>query len=296
MRLLLFALLLTTAAAAQPGWRALPDADGASLSFDVLYALGDDLSLPLTDVEGNPVEQEEIGIFASAFVIGARVPVSARVTLVGELPFAYYGIDYPEPVMDVVGVEDSGDLGAGNPYVGAEVRLRPDLALSAGIRVPLADEGNRLGASGWQGGIVAETERFEAYLPDTFTASISVVATPALTEQVRARIRLEPAILVPTGDNTDSEADLAMGAFLGLDAVVGSTTLSGGVLSRRTLTNGRFGDLRDIGVFEADATATLGVTVNLGTIRPGLDLRVPLYDTTFGQDATVAVRVDVPLG
>ena len=80
---------------------------------------------------------------------------------------------------------------------------------------------------------------------------------------------------------------------IGLDAALGRATLSGGFLTRRTLTNGRFGELREFGVFEADATARFGATLDLGRVRPGLDVRVPLYDTTLEQDATVGLRVDV---
>lgn len=291
MRLVLLALALTSAAAAQPGWRAI-EADSPTFSVDVLTAVGDDPTFLATDDQGNPVGEFEIGTLSMSVLLAARVPVGDLLTVVGEVPFAYVSFDYPD-VFQVGPDADLDDIAFGNPYLGVEVMAGQEVTLGAGVRLPLASSGDFANAQGWQAGLATEVERFEAYLPDTFTASASVAVAPMLSDRVRVRARVEPALLVPTGDNTDSGVDLALGGSIGLDAALGRATLSGGFLTRRTLTDGRFGDLRDLGVFEADATALLGATLDLGRVRPGLDVRVPLYDTTLQQDATVGLRVDV---
>ncbi|PAP79355.1 hypothetical protein B1759_13570 [Rubrivirga sp. SAORIC476] len=294
MRLVLLALALTSAAAAQPGWRAI-EADSPTFSVDVLTAVGDDPSFLAIDEQGNPVGEFKISTLSMSVLLAARVPVGDLLTVVGEVPFAYVSYDYPE-VFDIdptLRDADLDDIAFGNPYLGVEVQSGRDVTLGAGVRLPLSTTGDFAIAQGWQAGLATEVERFEAYLPDTFTASASVAVAPMLSDRVRVRARVEPALLVPTGDNTDSGVDLALGGSIGLDAALGRATLSGGFLTRRTLTDGRFGGLREVGVFEADATALLGATLDLGRVRPGLDVRVPLYDTTLQQDATIGLRVDV---
>ena len=289
--LLALALALTSAAAAQPGWRAI-EADAPTLSVDVLTAVGDDPSFLATDDQGNALREVEIGTLSMSVLLAARVPVGQRLTVVGEVPFAYVSYDYPQGLQTSPDA-DLDDIAFGNPYLGVEVMAGQEVTLGAGVRLPLASSGDFANAQGWQAGLATEVERFEAYLPDTFTASASVAVAPMLSDRVRVRARVEPSLLVPTGDNTDSDIDLALGGSIGLDAALGRATLSGGFLTRRTLTNGRFGELREFGVFEADATARFGATLDLGRVRPGLDVRVPLYDTTLEQDATVGLRVDV---
>lgn len=290
-RLLLLFALLATAASAQPGWRAVP-AGGPVVSVDLLYAFGDDIEV--TSATGEETAQA-LGVLSTSVLVGARVPVTGRITLVGELPLGYITYDYTDldlpPGVPVP--EDTDGAALGNPYLGVEVAVGPELAVGGGVRLPFVEEGDFRAPQGWQAGMATEIERFEAYFPDLLAASAAVAFTPALSERVRARLRLEPTLLVPfEEEGTENGADLALGVGAALDARVGAATLSGGGLGRRILTSGRY-DLD--GLFDADAVATLGLAVEVGGVRPGLDLRVPLYDTALGQDATLAVRVDVPL-
>lgn len=292
MRFLLLTALLATAASAQPGWRAVPTG-GPVVTLDALYALGDDI--PFTSAESPEPGDDVLGVQSWAVVLGARVPVVGRLAVVGELPVAGVAYDYPEvgSGRDVPGVEfGTSDVALGNPYVGAEWAAGPALAVAGGVRLPLVTMGNEFDAHGWEGGLRADAERFEAYQPDLLTVSAAVRYTPALGERARARLRLEPALLVPSDDDRDADPDLVLGGGLGADVAVGAATLSGGLLGRYIVTDGHFG-ASDL--FDVDAVAVLGASVEVGGVRPGLDLRVPLYDPVFGQDAAVGLRLDVPL-
>ncbi|PAP75215.1 hypothetical protein [Rubrivirga marina] len=292
MRLSVLALVLAaSAASAQPGGWPTPPA-GPSVSVDLLYAVGDDLGITTTDVDGQLIEDGELGIVSTALVLGARVPVGRRLTAVAELPVAYAAYDFPESV-DVSGFYADGlsDVALGNPYVGVQAGVRPDLSLDLGVRVPLAPNRDLNEVNGWEGGLRAAPERFEAYLPDTFAALLGVAYVPALNERLRLRLRAEPALLVPTTDQVvTTDPDLALGYGAALDAAVGRATLSGGVLGRQILTDGRYDTF-----FDADAVAVLGASVAVGGVRPSVAVRVPLYDAVLGQDATVALRLDVPI-
>lgn len=297
MRPLLLAVALAASAAAQPGWQPLPE-PGPALTLDLLYALGDDREVVSTDFP-DPFAPEpfEVGITAAALVVGGRVPVGGGVSLVGELPLGYYAADFPDG-LEFGGFQprDASSLDAGNPYLGAELRVRPSLAVSGGVRLPVVEfDPRRRTSSGSQGGLVAETERFEAYVPDLLTVSAGVAAAPEVAPGVRLTARLDPALLVPTESDEGRGArgaDVAVGAALGVEAAAGPATLSLGLFGRRLLTDGYFGEFD---VFDTDGLLTAGAALEVGGVRPALTVRVPLDDSVLGQDATVGLHLDVPL-
>ena len=217
----------------------------------------------------------------------------------------YYGIDYPDG--DAFGATaDQGAFGFGNPYVGVEVRPYRGGVVSGGLRLPLVQEEPSRGTGGreepgdeairlegWQGGLFAESEHFETWLPELFSASVGVGVSTLLTAGVRVEGRTDGTLLVPTGDRGNQAADGVLGGGLGLAADAGPTVLRVGVYSRRILTEGRYGE--SSGVFDLDALLTAGVALDLGAVRPALDVRVPLTGTSFDRDATVAVRLGIAL-
>ena len=291
-RLAALALLLPVVAAAQPGWRATPD--GPSVSADLLYAVGDDPEALVTDEVGNVVESEDVAVTSAALALAVRLRVSSRLLAVVELPLSYTSIAFSElSAASAFDLEDEANAGVGNPYVGAETQLRPDVSLSAGVRLPLASNDLTSGAPAFSGGLRTEMERFEAYLPDTFSALVAVSATRALGDRLRARLRLEPAVLIPTTEETsESGADVAVGYGAWLEGAAGGVDLGAGVYGRRFLTDNRYGTVE---VFDVDAVASLSASVAVGGVRPSVAVRVPLTETAFGQDATVGLSLDVPL-
>lgn len=295
----LLALLLAPAAAsAQVLWRAAPG--GPTVSVDALVALGDDYESAFTSPEGRPLDGS-VGVVSSAVTLTARVPVGAGVSVVADLPFSYSRFSTPD--VPALGIEAGaeGDVDFGNPYLGAEAQVRPDLALGAGVRLPLTsdyrDDGTVDPAEfGWQGGLVADRERFEAYLSDVLT-----VSALARYEPVRgpARLRL---LLVPTyladfssetffGDPNPPRTGLALGYGAQAEVETGPVAVSGGVVGRPVLTGERFE------LFSADAALTAGLRAVAGPVRPGLLVRVPLDRDRFAfeSDATVGFSLDVPL-
>ncbi len=292
MRLSLLALVLAaSAASAQPEWRA-PVA-GPSVSLDVLYAVGDNLDIEVTNDRGEivVVRDNTVGVVSTAVLLSGKVTVGPRWAVRGEVPLAYSSVSGPLPGGDTF---DQSDASLGNPYLGVEVRLRPEVVLGAGVRLPLFNDPTDVDQFGWQGGVGADVERFEAYVPDVLTVSASADVTPRLGDSARLRLRLAPAVVSDVSGAENVGGRDATGLLLGY-AVLGevdvrAVTLRGGVTGRPNLTGDRFQ------VFETTATLAAGATVDVGGVRPGVAVRVPLdRDRLYvAPDAAVALTLDVP--
>lgn len=286
MRSLLLALALVTAgtAAAQAEWRSLPP--GPSLSLDVLSAIGGE-ELLITDAEGGEIGRTETT--AVALLLSGRVPVGARWAVRAELPLAYARFSGPGGAGSTF---DESDAVVGNPYLGIETSIGPTLVLGGGVRVPVFTEITDTETFGWQGGTRADTERFEAYLPEVLTVSASADYAAPLSPTVRLRGRLAPAVVADVSGaenaNNPSATDWMLGYGLQAEAEVGAVTLRGGVVGRPFLTGRRFEGLETL------ATALLGVATGVGGARVGVLGRIPLDGPSFRSDATLGLTVDVP--
>ncbi|WP_420455579.1 hypothetical protein [Rubrivirga sp.] len=288
MRLSLLALVLAaSAASAQPEWRTHPARP--SVSLDALYAVGDD-DLVATDDQGNLVGT--VDAVSSVLLLSGRVPVGARWGVRAEVPLAYTRFSGPN---GLGGVLDESDTAIGNPYVGVEASVGRSVVLGAGVRVPLFNDVAESEGFGWQGGLGADFERFEAYVPDLLTVSASAVYARALGPAVRLRGRLTPAVVADVSGaenaNGPGTTDVVVGYGLQAEADVRAVALRGGVVGRQFLTGRRFE------AFETTATVVAGATVEVVGIRPGLLVRVPLDRDRFylDPDATVGLTLDVPL-
>ena len=298
MRPLLLALLVASAAAAQPGWRPVPE--GPSVSVDALVALGDDF--PLIGNAADPTaEAGRIDIVSSALLIGARVPVTGPWTAVVEVPVAYARYTFeggppvePEPGLPTVDPSDfdGADVGLGNPYLGAELRATRALTVGLGVRPPLArEQAPPTGtAEGWQGGLRADVERFEAYLPRALTLSGTARLDAPVGSVGRVRLSVDPALVIDTDEFRSGDQDKAtpvLGYALHGDLRVGPATLSAGLVDRAL-----YGDRYRL--FETNPTVVLGVAADVAGVRPGVLLRLPTDGQLYGTDATLAVTLDVP--
>ncbi|WP_412061920.1 hypothetical protein [Rubrivirga sp. IMCC45206] len=286
MRLAAFALLAATAASAQTEWRETP---AAGFSIDALTAVGGE-AMVATDETGELVGS--IDVRSSVLLVAGRVPVGAGWAVRAELPLAYASFRGPD---GVGGRYDESDAAIGNPYLGVEVDVRPGLVLGAGVRLPLANDVNTTEGFGWQGGLGADIERFEAYVPEVLTVSGAADVVRALSPSARLRLRLAPAIVVDVADGENVSGQSGTGVLLGYgvqgEVDVRPVTLRAGLVGRPHLTGDRFE------VFETTATALAGATVSVAGVHPGVSVRVPLDRDRFYLDpaATVGVTLDVPI-
>ena len=283
MRLLLVLVLSSLAVAAAAQTLGRPPADGPSASLDVLTALGDDLTATDVDVDGQLTPAVPVDVTSVAAALSARVPVSGAWTAVAELPVAYSRVDFSN-----AGGETGSDAALGNPYLGAEVRLRSDVVVGGGVRLPLAPAENGDAA---YGGLVANVEQVEAYLGRTASLGVAIRYTPRLTRALGLRLRLAPTLVASTDRERDGRTDVGVGYGLHLDARRGPLAASVGATGRQFLSDG----LDGYGLFQADAAVALAASVDVGGVRPGLVARVPLADEVASGAAAVGLSLDVPL-
>ena len=286
--------LVAEAASAQTLGR--PPVPGPSVSFDALLAIGDD-ELAATTVS-SPDDPTTIGTTSAAFVLSGRVPGGERWTVVAEVPLGYNRLDVPEE-LDVPGGDGytTSDVSVGNPYLGAELRLRSDVTVEGGVRLPLASvrefdpRVTTFQADGVFGGLSADVERFEAYLDRTAALGVAVRYTPRLTPALGLRLRLAPTLVASTDSERDGRADLGIGYGVHADLRRGPLAASVGATGRQFA-----GDIFDgYGFFEVDLALALAASVDVGGVRPGLVARVPLTDEALSGAATVGLSLDVPV-
>ena len=93
------------------------------VSFDALLSVGND-DVVVTNDQGEVVDESTV---SSAFALSGRVPVGGRWTAVAEIPLGHYRLSVSEGSAESQqGGFVSSDLSLGNPYLGVELRLRPD--------------------------------------------------------------------------------------------------------------------------------------------------------------------------
>ncbi len=197
----------------------------------------------------------------SAIFLSGRIPVSDRLLLVAELPFAHFGIEN----------FDESDTEFGNPYLGLEIR-KPNSHLFAelGFRPPLAPENNAAPLAG----TAADFDRFEAFVPDIFTVTGKGNFHRKNASNLVVRLRGGPTLWIDAGDALD-ETEF----FLDYSGQVGyegkQFSLMGGLTGRLRLWVSE-ADL-DIGerTFHQFGAAA---SVALGMVRPGIHFRIPLDD------------------
>ena len=293
--LLVAAVLVGGAASAQPMWRPAPE--GASVSLDVLKPFDDDLTA--TDEQGNTLSTFSTGLLHSAQVLSARFPVTAAFTVVADLPTAYFKYDASEFLPD-----EDGEFGVGNPYVGVEARPVRDVAVEAGVRLPLSSKGERgAGSNASYTGVGALFETPEAFLEGAFSASLGARFEPALLPSLRLRLRAVPTVLVYSSFRGTFFED---GTLLAEDVRETILALHYGAqvmgdLGQAELSVGVIGRTDDATPFETFAgsykptTLVLGASVGGLPVRPSATVRMPLRNGPFGNNAVVGLSLDVSL-
>ena len=291
-------LLLAAPALAQPEWRTTPT--GPAVSVDVLTALGDDLTGDVIEGLDDMAPGARFEMVSTAVVVGGRVPLASGWTVVAEVP-----VSFSRMTARGFGTAFSGNdsfssdgLSLGNPYVGVERRVLPSLALGGGVRVPLARyDDESTDTPGWLGGLTADPERFEAYLPEIATVSVLARFEPTLGP-ARLRMRLAPTVHYDTaedffGQDQFSRAGVVLGYSVQAETDLRPFTLSAGVVGRPILSGERYE------LFETSAAAVLGAQAKVGGVRPGVGVRVPLglddVPAPFRSDATVGFSLEVPV-
>ena len=218
------------------------------------------LELLRPSFEGDP------DISAASFVsyTTAAIPISRRLKVVLEVPFARLAIE--EPFLSFTSNE------VGNPYLGVTLGSPGrGSSIELGVRPPVVDEGDDddLGAVAYA--LITDLDRLEAWIPDALSLSALGNFGWRATSGLFGRVRAGGAAIVPTEDG-DTEVFLNYGAHGGFE--------TGPVVVAAAFT-GRWVVTEDEG-FDENSVHSLTFSLGLarGSLRPALHFRVPMDQPT----------------
>ena len=211
---------------------------------------------PFFDAAGSTTE-------SSAVALGLRMPVSPRILVAAELPYANSGWR--------AGEHTTRQHSVGNPYVGLEARpwdTRP-LRLDLGVRVPMASSENPQ-ATGL--GVLSDLDRMEAFAPQMWSVRGNAAYQVAISPQVGIGMHAGPLVTIAKHrDEMESRADLF--AVYGSEVTYQPSRLrlAAGVGGRSLVTESDE-SFNNRSFNQVGAAASY----QFGRVRPGLHLAMPL--------------------
>lgn len=226
------------------------------------------------EIEKPQFDELDTGILNGLLVPSFRGAVSERTFIVLDLPISHADL----------GDGSGQETMFGNPYVGVEYGAASSpVWWEAGIRPPIASEDNFSAALI---GLQTDFNRAEAFLPDL----LSIVTRFNYRDRMEGggvfHVRPGLAYLIPDGGTADLLFDyMVMGGYEFADFVAGAE-LSGRLV---VTTSDGGGDPFDRSVNQL----TLLGHKRTGSIRPGLELRIPLNN--LATDYIVTARVGFAL-
>jgi hypothetical protein len=213
--------------------------------------------------------------------LSGRLPLNERFAAVAEVPFSYARVDLFEE-------EISSNSVLGNPYLGVELAASELLTLGLGLRAPLntADEQSFADVFAF----MADPLRVETFLEDVVPVSATATFSHALAAPLSVRAHAGVMTLFWTDDESNSsDTALDYGALASYNA--GLARFGAGIA-------GRWYATEDDGSFAETSLhhVTMSSDVRVGTIRPGISLRLPL-DKPYREvvSSTVGLYLQVPV-
>jgi hypothetical protein len=207
-----------------------------------------------------------------------RLPAGRALSFVAELPYARGEFG-----------SGSGEGSIGNPYVGIEYASRPTgPRIEFGVRAPLVSDEKLLP---FILGFFTDIERQDAFVPDQVTVRLGLHYRHAATPDSRVSwdLRFVPAAWIQTDDTFLAESE----AFLGYGGTVryeGDDVRVGGGLTGRWNATNDGADFGEASFHQLDLAADF----LHGSVRPGVQLKLPLDDNLTGTlDSVVGVSVTI---
>lgn len=192
----------------------------------------------------------------STVFLAARLPLADELNFIGELPFAHGKIDFP-------GQESHDNLG--NPYLGLELRqLNVPVFFEGGVRLPIA---NSSFASDFIG-FFSDVDRMEAFAVDNLSLSAAVNLQSVDYQTLKYRARVGTSLLMETKGDVDPDNFIFFSGQLGYESE--ALEALAGITGRVRITEDRQLGQR------AFLQLGFAFNYNLGTLRPGLHLKIPI--------------------
>ena len=197
-----------------------------------------------------------------AWFVSGKLPIGSDGTsLVLELPYAHGDVG-----------EGPGNAGGsiGNPYIGIDYQPKPTgLILEAGLRLPLESDEEFLP---FIIGTASDLDRWEAFWPNLVPIRIGFHYHHApCAAPVSWDLRLVPSVWIPTQSGGDTELFLGYGGTVRYE---GEQARVGAGLGGRWDTTAEGADFSESSWHQLDLEADF----LRGSVRPGLQMKVPLDD------------------
>lgn len=246
-----FAMVFASSAAAQSLW--LPRDRDHTVSLEMLHP---------------SLEGFDSDLLSGAFFLAGRVAVSPRIAVVGELPYAKLkGVGYGTDIYGNEIFEDFSSSTIGNPYLGIETTIASGpVFIEFGGRPPLASE---VDIEAELTGAFADVTRWDAFLPNVASIQAAFNVREVTPSRVEYRLRLSPLLEIPTEGFGEDELYALYSFLIGYH---GATVRVGAGMSGRALLTEDYGNLGQRSVNQLE----LHSDFLSGSIRPALDLRLPL--------------------
>jgi len=212
-----------------------------------------------------------------AWFIAGKLPVGSGTSLVLELPYAHG---------DVGGGEGSSAGSIGNPYVGFDYQPKPSgLVLEAGLRLPLESDEEFLP---FIVGTASDVARWEAFWPNLVPVRIGIHyhhGPSRTTTPIAWDLRVVPTAWIPTEEG-DTEFFFGYGGTIRYE---GAEARIGAGLDGRWLATSDNADFGEASYHQLDLAADF----LRGSVRPGLQVKVPLDDALLSVDVVWGLTLTV---
>ena len=229
------------------------------------------------------LEGADSDLLSGAFFLTGRAALSPRIAIVGELPYVSHSST--QTGTDFLGNEITTSVSSstiGNPYVGMEARLGNGPAfLELGARPPLASDDE---FEAFVTGFTSDVTRTMTFLPDVASIQMAINLREITPSKLAYRVRLCPTVAIPTEGSDDVELFTMYSIQIGYQ---GSAVRVGGGMSGEALVTEDFGNLGS----RTRNQLELHADFLRGSIRPGLDLHIPLGTEADLVPAVVGVSV-----
>jgi hypothetical protein len=212
-----------------------------------------------------------------ALFLSLRYPLSPKVVLIADVPFAHYGMDGSPETESTIG----------NPYIGIEARgENSPVSGEFGIRLPLVSSDN---PSAQFVGAFVDLDRWEAFWDDFVPISAMLNARWRSVQGVVTKLRVGPTLWASTGDDGDTELLLDYTAQIGYEGERGSVI--GGFTGVMIVTedDANFGE-------RTYHQAGVAGSLRFNRVMPGMSVRLPLdEDMRDIHDVVVGIHVSIEL-
>ena len=229
-------------------------------------ALRLEFNKPLFDDPDN-----EIGFFTLGNFLNAQFPLSDKVALHAEIPFAFISVD------------DESESAVGNITVGLNYYAPSNrFKLHFGFGIPTAGTANSANIIGLLSDF---TERISSFYPDVIPLELTANFYNQPLTGVTYRIRTGLEALIAQNDAQDTEVFFLLTPQIGY-AFNGGVVFGG--ISTITSVTGEGGSLGDRLV----SSILVGGEFNAGNFRPGIHFKIPLDDElTLFYDVLIGVSL-----